>query len=75
MNTYTVKTRDGITYHVEASSYQEAHQRASSPAIGRHIALMIQEAVRHVTTVEPFCGPKHLIKTPVFDNEFFNRFL
>jgi hypothetical protein len=73
MNTYTVRTRDGITYHIEASSTEEAFQRASSPAISKHIARMIQEAISHISSIEPHHGPKHLIKNIVFENEFFNR--
>lgn len=70
---YTVRTRDGITFHLEAANFKEAQQRASSPQISRHIALMIQEALSHVVSVEPHRGPKHTMRAVMFDNEFFNK--
>jgi len=70
--TYNIKTRDGITFSLEASNYQEAENRASSPVIARHIALMIQQALNNITSIEAHRGPKHLIKSPLFEDEFFN---
>lgn len=70
---YQVRTSDGINFHIEASNYTEAKLRASSPAISKHIALMIQQALSNITSIEPHRGPIHLIKSPLFDDEFFNK--
>jgi len=68
---YKIQTRDGISFNVEASNYQEALQRASSPIITRHIAQMIAQAMASISSIEPHRGPKHLLKSPLFDDEFF----
>jgi hypothetical protein len=70
---YKVKTRDGISFNVEASNYQEAQQRASSPIITQHITQMIVQAMAIVSSIEPHRGPTHLLKHPLFDDEFFLR--
>lgn len=70
---YQVRSSDGITFNVVASNYQEAKLRASSPAISKHIALMITQAISNITSIEPLRGPKHLVKGPVFEDEFFNK--
>jgi hypothetical protein len=75
MSMYTVRTCAGITFCIEASSFQEAQQRASSPAISKHISLMIIAAVREISNIELHRGPIHLIRDIVFDNQFFNRYL
>jgi len=68
---YKIHTSDGISFNVEASNYQEAKQRASSPIITRHIAQMITQAMSNISSIEPHRGPKHLLKAPLFDDEFF----
>jgi hypothetical protein len=68
---YTVCTRDGITFYIEASSNPEAQHRANSSIIRKYFARMMLEALSHVISVELFHGPVHLIKHPVLDEEFF----
>ena len=70
---YTVRTRAGITFTIEASSDQQAWQRANSPELGNNIANLMREAVSHVTSVEFHRGPTHLLKTPVFGKEIFKN--
>lgn len=45
---YAVHTASGITFFIEASSYQEARLRASDPTIGKEIASMIVSAVSEI---------------------------
>jgi hypothetical protein len=70
---YKVRTQAGITFHIEASNYQEAQLRASSPTIAKHIALLMQQALSEINFIEPLRGPKHLVKGLVFDEAFFNK--
>lgn len=70
---YQVRSSDGINFNVEASNYQEAKLRATSPAISKHIALMITQAISNISSIEPLRGPKHLAKGPVFTDEFFKN--
>jgi hypothetical protein len=70
---YQVRSSDGINFNVEASSYTEAKLRATSPIIARHIALMITQALSNINSIEPSRGPKHLVKGPLFTDEFFNK--
>lgn len=67
---YQVRSSDGINFNIEASNYKEAQLRASSPAIARHISLMIVQALSNIS-IEPLRGPKHLAKGPLFTDEFF----
>lgn len=72
-NIYTIRTRDGITFHIQASSYQEAQQRALSPVIGNYLSQMMREAVSHVSSVELHRGSNHLLKYPLIEESFFNN--
>lgn len=58
---YTVLTKSGIKFHIEASNIHEAEQRARHPAIERELALMISTAISDVNSVEPHRGPTHLL--------------
>lgn len=68
---YTVHTRSGVTFHIQASNHSEAKLRAESPAIGKYLAQLMQEAVRDIATIKPHHGPERLLKYPVFRNEVF----
>ena len=70
---YTIRTREGITFHLEASNEQEAWRRAKSPIIGNTLANMMREAVSNISSVELQHGPQHLMKYPVFDEEIFKN--
>jgi hypothetical protein len=70
---YTVRTNNGITFHIQASSHNEAQLRAASPLIPMQIALMVQQALNNVVSVEPHRGPQHPLRYPVFEDEFFNN--
>ena len=71
---YTVRTRSGITFHVEASNYREAHRRAEDPLIGRTIANMLREALRQIESVEPHRGPERLAQNRlIFRDHLFNH--
>ena len=69
---YTVRTRQGLTYQIEALSPDEARRRASDPAIARHIAALMREALAQVAEVEPTRGPPRYSGL-VFEDEFFKR--
>lgn len=70
---FKVKTLNGIAVNIEASTHQEARMRAMSPDISRAFARMIQESLNQIVSIEPLRGPRHLIKSPVFDEAFFNN--
>ena len=69
---YTVRTKQGLTYQIEALSPDEARRRATDPAIGRHIAILMKEALAQVAEVEPTRGPPRYSGL-VFEDEFFNK--
>ncbi len=60
LSIYTVTTRSGITYRLEASSWDQAWTRARDPIIAAEIARMMGEALRDIASVEPFRGPSHI---------------
>lgn len=69
---YTVHTRVGITFLVEASSQAQAEYRAKHPAISRTIATMLDDALSAVDSVQPLRGPTHLTSGKlVFRDELF----
>ncbi len=68
---FTVRTRAGIKFHVQAATEQEAKLRAQSPAINLYLARLMQEAVANIASVEPHRGPDHLLKYPTFNEEVF----
>lgn len=69
---FTVLTKSGIKFYIEASSRHEAEQRARHPAISRELSLMIIQAVSEVDSVEAHRGPPHrLSEKLVFRNEIF----
>jgi len=68
---YTVKTRRGIVFHLEASNDHEARMRANSPQLGEHLAEMMRQAVAGVTSIEPLRGGPAQIKYPYFPGDFF----
>ncbi len=70
---YTVRTRSGITFLIEAGSSREAESRARDPAIARELSRLLREAVTQVECVEPHRGPKHLLGGKmVFYNDLFH---
>lgn len=69
---YTVLTKSGIKFHIEASNIHEAKQRARHPAIERELANMISTAISEIDSVEPQCGPPHLLTEKlVFRDDIF----
>lgn len=71
---YTVRTRSGLTFHVEASNSQEAQQRAEDPVIGKIIANMLREALGQIDSVEPHRGPERLAQNRlVFRDDIFSH--
>lgn len=58
---YTVRTRSGITFLIEAGSSREAESRAHDPIITREISRLIRESLSQVESVEPHRGPTHLV--------------
>jgi hypothetical protein len=69
---YTVRTKSGIKFHIEASDAMEAEQRARHPAIVRELALMLSGALADVDSVEWHRGPVHrLNERLVFRDEIF----
>ncbi len=70
---YTVRTRSGITFHIEAGSSREAESRARDPAIARELSRLLREAVTQVDSVEPLRGPTHLLGGKlVFHDDLFH---
>lgn len=70
---YTVRTRSGITFLIEAGSSREAESRARDPAIARELSRLMREAITQVECVEPHRGPTHLMGgRMVFRDELFN---
>lgn len=70
---YTVRTRGGITFALEASTYDEALRRSTSPRIGLHLAHMMQEAVSQIASVNIYQGPCFRASAPVFEDSFFGK--
>ncbi|MEW5893697.1 MAG: hypothetical protein AB1697_11190, partial [Pseudomonadota bacterium] len=68
---YTVRTRAGLIFHLEAASLSEAESRARSPVIGQVISRMIVEAVSQIEAIEPHRGPAH--NKLVFEDQFFQK--
>ncbi len=67
---FTVRTKSGIKFHIEASSANEAEQRARHPVIVRELALMLSCALSEVDSVD---GPVHLLNDSlVFRDEIFS---
>jgi len=50
---YTVRTKSGIKFYVEASNTREAEQRARHPSIVQELTLMMSTAISEVESVEP----------------------
>lgn len=71
---YTVRTRSGLTFHVEASNSQEAQLRAEDPVIGKTVANMLREALSQIESVEPHSGPERLAQNRlIFRDHVFSR--
>ena len=70
---YKVKAQNGITVLVQATTQNQAEQRAQSPLIVREFSWLVQQSLSQIISVEPLRGPQHLIKQLVFDDEFFNK--
>lgn len=69
---YTVRTRSGITFLIEAGSSREADSRARDPVIAREISRLIRESLEQVESVEPHRGPHHLADSKlVFRDHLF----
>ena len=69
---FTVRTKNGIKFHIEACSPLEAEQRARHPAIAREIATMLSTALADIESVEWHHGPRHLVNERlVFRDEIF----
>ena len=69
---YTVLTKIGIKFYIEARNRHEAEQRARHPAIAREMTLMINRAISEVESVDVHCGPSHrLSEMLVFRNDIF----
>lgn len=73
MTIYRVKALNGITVLIQATTQQQAVQRAQSPQIVREFARIVQQSLSHVISIEPLRGPQHQIKSLVFDDAFFNN--
>ena len=58
---YTVRTKSGIKFYIEANNTREAEQRARHSAIAQELTLMINTAISEVESVEPHRGPSHLL--------------
>ena len=71
---YSVRTRSGITFHIEASNQNQAEQRARDPAIARTLSRMILEAVSSIESVTPHRGPPRLLSGKLtFHDEVFRH--
>jgi len=68
---YTIKTKAGIKFHIQASSELEAITRAQSPKIAEYLSRMMVLAVRDISTIEPHRGPVRLLQYPIFDDAIF----
>ncbi len=56
-NVYIVQAGSGISFLIEADSYQEARMRASDPGIAREVSRMMVNAISDIRNVEPLRGP------------------
>lgn len=69
---YTVHTRGGIRFHIEAMSNTEAEQRARHPAIERELARLLSHALADIDCITAHRGPSHLLdERLVFRDELF----
>lgn len=71
LSIYTVITRAGISFHIEAANISEARLRAESPLVGKRLAQLMQQAVSDIASVEPHRGPERFLKYPIFSDEVF----
>jgi hypothetical protein len=56
---YTVHTRCGITFQVEAANLEQAQTRARAPVIARTVSGLIRAALTDIERVEPHRGPAY----------------
>jgi hypothetical protein len=69
---FTVLSKSGIKFYVEASNTSEAEQRARHPAIQRELISMINAAISEIESVEPYRGPTHRVaEKAVFRDDIF----
>ncbi len=69
---FTVLTKSGIKFYIEASNRHEAEQRARHPAIARELSLMINQAIAEVDSVDVHRGPSRLLSEKlVFRDDIF----
>ncbi len=57
---YTVHTRSGIRFLIEADNLTQAETRARDPVILRTLSAMLRQALSEIDHIEPYRGPQHL---------------
>lgn len=57
---YTVHTRSGIRFLIEADNLAQAETRARDPVIFRTLSAMLRQALSEIDHIEPYRGPQHL---------------
>lgn len=57
---YTVHTRTGIRFLIEADNLAQAEVRARDPVIIQTLTAMLRRALSAIDRIEPYRGPLHL---------------
>jgi hypothetical protein len=68
---YTIQTKAGIKFHLQAVNELEARTRAQSPKIAEYLSYMMVRAVKDISTIEAHKGPVRLLQYPVFEDAIF----
>ncbi|MFN3595588.1 MAG: hypothetical protein ACK4TK_13060 [Thiobacillaceae bacterium] len=71
---YTVHTRSGIRFLIEADNLTQAEIRARDPVIARTLTAMLRQALSEIERIEPYRGPQHLAERKLlFKTDAFSR--
>lgn len=71
---YTVHTRSGIRFLIEADNLAQAETRARDLVILRTLIAMLRRALSEIDHIEPYREPKHLAERRlIFRAEVFRK--
>lgn len=71
---YTVHTRSGIRFLIEADNIAQAETRARDLVIIQTLTAMLRQALAEIERIEPYRGPIHLAERKlVFRAEVFRK--
>ncbi|MCX7672824.1 MAG: hypothetical protein N2Z63_04375 [Thiobacillaceae bacterium] len=57
---YTVHTRSGLSFHIEAETSAKPRHVPPHPVLARTLASRLRQALAEIEGVEPYRGPRHV---------------